>query len=79
MSSNDLHQALQVCLVQGASLEQALFCRLEHMLAKEKSAREEGLEQEVDALKSAGGSLGDSSLAAARRRLGHFPGLGRGH
>ncbi|ONK69646.1 uncharacterized protein A4U43_C05F25250 [Asparagus officinalis] len=37
------------------------------------------LEQDVDALRSVGDSLGDSSLAAARRQLGPSSGLDRGH
>ncbi|ONK70566.1 uncharacterized protein A4U43_C05F35030 [Asparagus officinalis] len=41
MSSNDIHQDFQACQAQGASLELALFRRLEHMLVVERSTREE--------------------------------------
>ncbi|ONK79551.1 uncharacterized protein A4U43_C01F7530 [Asparagus officinalis] len=101
ISSNNIHQAFQAGQTQGASLELALFRRLDHLLAVERSAREEAkrraatlevelveterllgryktissrqsrtiqeLEQEVDVLRSAGDSLDDSSLVAARR------------
>ncbi|ONK80429.1 uncharacterized protein A4U43_C01F17630 [Asparagus officinalis] len=63
MSSNDIHQAFQAFQAQGASLELALFHQLEHILAVERSAKEE-IERRTAAL--------EVELAETEWLLGHY-------